>query len=293
MQTILFGLSTAISWAVADIFIAHSTKTIKPVLAAAWVNFIGSVIFCIYYLLFISKPVSTVAMDGLWLSALAGFFITVASAFFFIALHRGPIGIVSALSSTYPAVTLILAISMFEATINLRQGIGFAMVLTGVVAAAGFHSTPKVGAPFTVGHGTLPALLAALCWGIGYALLAQGVKLLGWQLATLVQFIVIAACCLLYIVIMMQRSVISITAFKATVLNPFTFGAAITQQGGAILLNIGLSGDITGGSIIVALSACYPVLTAIMAYFIFKERVPLLALAGGLLAIIGIITLSL
>ncbi len=292
MQTLLFGLSTAINWAVADIFIAHSTKTIKPLVAAAWVNFIGSVLFGIYYLLFIGNPITAVAIDGLWMSALAGFFITVASAFFFIAVHRGPIGIVSALSSTYPAVTLILAVSIFQATINLRQGIGFAMVLTGVVAAAGFHSTPKEGERFVLGHGTFPALVAALCWGIGYALLAQGVKLVGWQVATIVQFIVIATICLLYVAVLIKRSLIKLKTFKEAVLNPFTFGAAITQQGGAILLNIGLSGDTTGGSIIVALSACYPVLTAIMAYFIFQERIPLLALAGGLLAIIGIVTLS-
>jgi len=68
--------------------------------------------------------------------------------------------------------------------------------------------------------------------------------------------------------------------------------AAATQQGGAILLNLGLSSDATGGSIVVALSSCYPVLTTVMAYFLFKEKIPLLALAGGSLAIAGIVVLS-
>ena len=80
---------------------------------------------------------------------------------------------------------------------------------------------------------------------------------------------------------------------KSSIKNPFIIGSAITQQAGAVLLNIGLSGDETGGSIIVALSSCYPVLTTIMAYFLYKERIPFLALAGGSLAIAGIVVLSL
>ena len=61
--------------------------------------------------------------------------------FFFKAIHQGPIGLVSALSSTYPAVPLVLAISIFSATLSSRQGVGFAMVIVGVVAAAGFHAS--------------------------------------------------------------------------------------------------------------------------------------------------------
>jgi drug/metabolite transporter (DMT)-like permease len=79
---------------------------------------------------------------------------------------------------------------------------------------------------------------------------------------------------------------------KTSVRNPFILGAGITQQLGAILLNVGLSGDNAGGSIVVALSACYPVLTTIMAFYFFKERIPLAAVMSGALAIAGIVILS-
>jgi drug/metabolite transporter (DMT)-like permease len=137
------------------------------------------------------------------------------------------------------------------------------------------------------------ALLAAISWGIAYGLLAEGVKLLGWEVASLVQFGVLAACCLLFVLAVQRRHDIGTSTVKSAVKNPFILGASVTQQTGAILLNIGLSNDTTGGSIIVALSACYPVLTTIMAYFFFKERIPFLALFGGLLAVIGIVALSL
>ena len=247
--------------------------------------------FVIYYLLFIQIPVPANILGVVW-SALAGFFISIAAVFFFKAIHQGPIGLVSALSSTYPAVTLVLAISIFSATLSTRQSVGFAMVIVGVVAAAGFHAsgTNKTKSAST---GTLMALLAALTWGIGYGLLAEGVKLLGWQAASLVQFSVLAVCCFLLIVFTRKRYETSFSTMESSIKNPFILGSAITQQAGAVLLNIGLSGDETGGSIIVALSSCYPVLTTIMAYFLYKERIPFLALAGGSLAIAGIVVLSL
>ena len=292
MQTILFGIATATVWAFADIFIAKSTKVIKPVFAAALVTLLGALVFGIYYLLFIRLPIP-LKVEGIIWSVLSGFFIALASAFFFKALFKGPIGIVSALSSTYPAVTLLLAISIFDATITITQGLGFSMVITGVVAAAGFHATGNSNESKSKSSGTWMALFAAGAWGIGYGLLAQGVKVLGWEVASVLQFSALAFCCLLFILIMWKPYAISLTAFNGAIKNPFILAAAATQQGGAILLNIGLSGDSTGGSIVVALSACYPVLTTIMAYFYFKERIPYLALAGGLLAIIGIVTLSL
>ena len=118
------------------------------------------------------------------------------------------------------------------------------------------------------------ALLAALTWGIGYGLLAEGVKLLGWQAASLVQFSVLAVCCLLLILFTRKRYETNFSTIESSIKNPFILGSAITQQAGAVLLNIGLSGDETGGSIIVALSSCYPVLTTIMALLSLQGKNP-------------------
>jgi drug/metabolite transporter (DMT)-like permease len=290
MHTSLYGIFAAISWAFADIFIARSTRTIRPIIAAALVNLIGALFFGIYYALFMRHQIPADLTGIVW-SSVAGFCIVLASVFFFIALQKGPIGIVSALSSTYPAVTLVLALSVFDAVINSTQILGFAMVIVGVVATAGLHAqSPKL--KNSTASGTWPALMAAMFWGIGYGFLAEGVSLLGWEAASVVQFSVLALCCLLFIVVVCIKNPENFLLLKACLNNRFILGAAVTQQLGAILLNIGLSGDSAGGSIIVALSACYPVLTAIMAFFIFKERIPIAALLAGALAIAGIVVLS-
>ena len=52
MHTSLYGILAAINWAVADIFIAQSTKTIRPIIAAAAVNLLGAIAFGVYYVIF-------------------------------------------------------------------------------------------------------------------------------------------------------------------------------------------------------------------------------------------------
>jgi drug/metabolite transporter (DMT)-like permease len=165
------------------------------------------------------------------------------------------------------------------------------MVIAGVVTTAGLHSAninPNTGSR----PGTWAALMAAISWGIGYGFLAEGVKLLGWVAASAVQFSVLAFFCSFCLLIVKIQNSDPALSPRSLMKNPFILGAAVTQQLGAILLNIGLSDDTTGGSIIVALSACYPVLTTIMAFFVFKERIPLPALVAGALAIAGIVVLS-
>ena len=291
MSTIFFGLCTATAWSIADIFIVHSTRTVKPLAAAAWVNLIGAVSFGIYYIFFVadSLPSDTI---GVGLSAAAGVFIIIASAFFFEAINRGPVGLVSALSGTYPAVTLALATLVFGATITANQGIGFAMVVIGVVVAAAFHAGPASSEKQN-GSGIVQALVAACFWGMGYGLLGEAVTRVGWMAASLVQFATIALFCFLCIVKTRKRDHSGSDNILTPMFNPFILGAALTQQTGAVLLNIGLGGDAAGGAITVALSACYPVLTAILAFFLFNERISKIVLFGGLLAIGGIVVLLL
>jgi drug/metabolite transporter (DMT)-like permease len=286
-----YGILAAVSWAVADIFIAQSTKTVRPVIAAALVNLIGAILFALYYLLFIRQQIPANFVGLAW-SSLAGLCIALASAFFFIALHKGPIGIVSALSSTYPAITLAVALSIFGANIHSAQVLGFLMVIIGVVGTAGLHSH-NTGRNAGTGLGTWPALAAALLWGIGYGFLAEGVNVLGWEAASAVQFIVLAVSCLVFLLVLLRKESQTTSVIKASLRNWFIMGAAVAQQFGAIFLNVGLSGDVTGGSITVALSACYPVLTTIMAFYIFKERIHIFTMIAGAVAIAGIVILSL
>lgn len=289
-QLLLFGISTAAVWALADIFIAKATKTIRPVFAAALVNVLGALLFAIYYASFVRDGIDADVAG--WAYALGGgLFIALASMFFFIALSKGPVGISSAISSTYPAGTLALATLVFGAAIDGQQGFGISMVIVGVAVASGLFKRDKVKKKRGL-SGPVVALFAAAAWAVGYALLAESVARLGWQAATLLQM---AAIAVVYAVLSFTtRKTNGITSYtlRMCARDKFIIGAALTQLAGGLLLNIGLEHDTTGGSVIVALSSCYPILTVMLAYVYLSERVPLSSLLGGLLGVVGVVVLS-
>lgn len=288
LPVILAGIGAATAWGLVDVCIAKSTQTIRPVLAAGLVNSLGAVLFTVYYFVFVEPPPS-LTVGGIWLSVAAGIFVAIASMIFFVALKKGPIGIVSAISSTYPAVTLLLVMGVFGATVSRQQLLGIVMVIVGVAIASGLASKTKFRAQSL---GPFIAIGAAISWGVGYGLLAQGVEQLGWQTATLVQALATMACFLLLGVVGLKRGKLTGGSFRTALSNPFIAGAAVLQQVGATLLPIGLSIDKTGGSVVVALSACYPILVMVLAYTFFAERAGRVALAGGLVGIGGIVVLS-
>jgi drug/metabolite transporter (DMT)-like permease len=291
LSVILTGIGTASVWGLADIFIAQSTKSIKPIFAAGLVNSLGALLFTFYYLLFV-RETTNLSTTGIWFSMAAGSFIAMAGIFFFIGLHHGPVGIVSAISSTYPAITSVIAISIFGASVSIQQMIGIGLVVIGVTIAADLLTKTNRKLSEESNIGPLIAILAAACWGVGYGLLAEGVELLGWQVATLIQVWSLTVCYLVLGLFTSKQSKLTKTSVQAALTNPFLFGAVLMQQAGATLLNIGLSIDKAGGLIVVALSACYPILTTILAFIYFKERASPIALAGGLLSIVGIVTIS-
>ncbi|MFD0587340.1 DMT family transporter [Paenibacillus sp. GCM10027627] len=291
IQLLLFGVSTALLWSFADIFIARATVTVKPVLAAGIVNIGGALLYALFYMLTVNDR-TTLEISGIIYGLGGGAFIAFASMFFFVALARGPIGISSAISSTYPAGTLPLAVFLFGASIQLPQVLGVAMVAIGVALASGLLSK-RDGAKRQKGaSGPVMALFAAAGWAVGYALLAESVALIGWRAATLFQM---AAVGFIFVVVLIARhNSIASSEFglRSAIRNKWVIGAMLTQLAGGLLLNIGLEYDTSGGSIIVAVSACYPILTTAYAYFYLHERVPATSMLGGLLGIIGVVVLS-
>jgi drug/metabolite transporter (DMT)-like permease len=238
LSVILTGIGTATVWGLADIFIAQSTKSIKPIFAAALVNSLGAPLFTFYYLLSVRETIN-LGMTAIWFSVAAGSFIAAAGVFFFIGLHQGPVGIASAISSTYPAVTLVIAISIFGTSISVLQMLGIGFVVIGVTIASGLLTKTKRNVSQESNVGPLIATLAAACWGVGYGLLAEGVELLGWQVATLIQEWSLAVFYLMLGLVTSKHTKLTKTSFQTALTNPYLLGGVFLQQAGATLLNLG------------------------------------------------------
>jgi drug/metabolite transporter (DMT)-like permease len=280
------GLGAAISWGISDYLAAHSAKKIGPILASAVINILGSLLFIIIYFLFFREQ-TTSSLSGIIYSSTAGIALSLGAYALFKGLEKGPVSIVSPLTSLYPLVTTLLAVAVFSAKLSFGQSLGIMLIILGVIVASGLASVKK--SERKIASGPKYALLAALFWGIGYSLLAQGIQKIGWQASSVIEFAFVAISFVVLTPLFKGGEKINSNTILAALKNKYILGTAIIQLAGVIALNFALSKESSSGAIVTAISATYPLLTVFLALKHMKEKVDLLPLLGAFAGIIGVI----
>ncbi len=287
----VLGITAALSWGTSDFLCAKSAKIVGPILASALINILGAVTFIIVYILF-WHPNIQITGSALAFAVVAGVFLSLGAIAFFVGIGEGPVSIVSPVASTYPLITTLLALAVFHASLDSREVTGILLVIVGVTAASGLLNWRKSNRKVT--RGPAFAMLAALGWGIGFALLAQAIKRVDWPIATMFEFVIVAITFLLLVPFIKGDEIISRPTIYAGLKNKFVIGAGLIQLLGGIALNVGISrSTASGGAIIIAISACYPILTIFLALKHFNEKVKYISLAGAFVGIAGVVILSL
>ena len=286
----LLGLSAAIAWGFSDFLCAKASKNLGPITASLLVNLVGAAGFGILYLVFMHPQLHLTAA-GFWYAFGAGMVLTLGSLCFFKSLAIGPVSLVSPIGGAYPLVTTALALFAFHATLSRQQLIGIACIMIGLLLAAEIISNEKIFK--RVGAGPAWGLMTALVWGTGFALLAQGIQRLGWQVASLIEFGGVLVLLAVIIPFVRSSEAITFTKLRRLSTNKYIVGAGLIQLLGVIALNNGISVEASSGAIVTAISACYPILTVFLALRSFKENVKLIPLLGGFISIFGVVVLTL
>jgi drug/metabolite transporter (DMT)-like permease len=142
-------------------------------------------------------------------------------------------------------------------------------------------------------RGSAFALLTALSWGFGFALMAEAIARIGWHFATLLEFDVELIAYAIALPFIKSGEVISRKTLREGLTNKFVLGAGFVQLIGVLAVNIGISkSSANAGTIVTAISSCYPIITIALALKHFKEKIGFVPLTGAVLGILGIVVLS-
>lgn len=287
---IICGLAAGIGWGFSGFFDAKASKSDGPILASFLINGFVALGYAIVYLLFFSQGHHLQA-SGIWYAIASGVVITAGALMYFKGLALGPVGLVSPLSASYPLITTLVALVLFQARPSGIQLIAILMIMAGVMAASGILSARGVGSR-KLERGPLLGLCTAIAWGAGYALASQAISRLGWQLASLIEFGAMAVAFGIFIPLVTSEKITINHVLKASK-NKFILLSGGISLCAAVALNIGLSREQSSGAIVSALSACYPVLTVLLARRHFDELIDRVPLIGAFVSITGVIVLSL
>lgn len=287
---ILLGLIAAIGWGISGFFDAKSSRSVHPIVASLVVNGLLTIIYSICYFMFLHTTF-TIDHTGVFYASAGGAIIAIGALAYFKALAIGPIALVSPMSSAYPLVTTLLATVFFGAIFTPGQGIAIGFISLGILAVTEFLSS--ITKRKIISRGPLMGLFTALCWGIGYALVAQAVQAAGWQQATLVELIAMMVSFGIAIAFLKDRRAVTVTAIIVAIKNKNIIIASTVALVAALSFNIGFMYDTTGGAIVATFSAFYPVLTVLLALRHFKERINKTQFIGAAISICGVILLTL
>ncbi|MFG2759435.1 EamA family transporter [Streptomyces wuyuanensis] len=286
-MTALFALATSLLWGLADFGGGLLTRRI-PALTVVVVSQIVAV--AVLGAIVVATGAWTEAGPQLWYAVAAGVVGPVAMLSFYKALALGPMGVVSPLGSLGVVVPVSVGLLLGERP-GLLQFAGIGVAVVGVLLAGG----PELrGAPVQR-QAILLTLLAAFGFGSVMALIAEAsTTITGLFLALFVQRV--------------TNVVVGGAALYASVKRG---GRALPEGGGTglvvrslpALAFVGLADVAANGTYSIAaqqgpvavaavLASLYPVVTALAARGVLKERLRAVQAAGAGLALVGTVLLA-
>ncbi|MCX5588145.1 EamA family transporter [Streptomyces erythrochromogenes] len=286
-MTALFALATAVLWGLADFGGGLLTRKI-PALTVVVVSQVVAVV--VLGAVVLGTGAWHEADPRLWFAVAAGLVGPVAMLSFYKALALGPMGVVSPLGSLGVVVPVAAGLMLGERP-GPGQFAGIAVAVVGIVLAGG----PELrGAPVQR-QAVVLTLVAAFGFGAVMALIAQAsTTLTGLFLALFVQRVTNVAVGGAALWVQSRRGVPAL---------PEGTGPRILWGLLPALAFVGLADVAANGTYSVAaqngpvtmaavLSSLYPVITALAAFAVLKERLRTVQAAGAGLALAGTVLLA-
>ncbi|MFI1470282.1 EamA family transporter [Streptomyces wuyuanensis] len=286
-MTALFALATSLLWGLADFGGGLLTRRI-PALTVVVVSQIVAV--AVLGAIVVATGAWTEAGPQLWYAVAAGVVGPVAMLSFYKALALGPMGVVSPLGSLGVVVPVSVGLLLGERP-GLLQFAGIGVAVVGVLLAGG----PELrGAPVQR-QAILLTLLAAFGFGSVMALIAEASTTITG----------------LFLALFVQRVTNVLVGGAALYVSVKRGGRALPEGGGTGLIVrslpalafVGLADVAANGTYSIAaqqgpvavaavLASLYPVVTALAARGVLKERLRAVQAAGAGLALVGTVLLA-
>jgi drug/metabolite transporter (DMT)-like permease len=290
---IILGLAGAVCWGVADFIARFASRRVGAYRTLLFMQVFGFLGLSAY--LKWTHGFAQISVHG-WqpwaFGAIAGVVNMIASLALYYSFQIGVMSVAAPVSSSYPALTVALALLSGEHMQALR-GFGLTVTLAGVVLASTSFAANSTHAPADSGHAR-----ARLTKGVGWAIVAAvGFGFLFWFLG--------------FHVVPVLGSVVSVWMIRLTSLAVLVLAAAPTRQSlklppGSVwwlLLGVGLldtaafvfnnAGLHTGQvSVVSVLASLYGAVTVVLAWIFLRERLERSQWLGIVLIFAGIILVS-
>ena len=302
----MYGLIAAAGWGISSVAAAQAARRMGT-LAALLISQVTGTIVLAAVLAALHPHLLTLASTTVLGLAGAGLFSLLGWLTYYRALEHGPVGIVSGAAATYGGVTAILALFVLGEPLGRFGGIGDALAVAGVAAAA-MQPAARPSAISTDGipmprqwvvdgrapnrgvhgrpwPGLLLALASALTYGTGAFWLGAYAASAGWLVSALTVYVISVTVLLVALICRQQRPRGGLTGVAWAV----TAGLAEAVA----LVAFARGGQAGQVAVTAAVSSTYPVIPLAVGLVLFRERLSALQVLGICVTVTGLTLVSL
>jgi len=284
LTPLLFGVGAALGWGIGDYAGALSSRRIGVLWTSLGMQILGTALYAAGLALIGQFPTITTAAIP-WAIALAA--IGSSALFvFYKALALGPIAVVSPVSASYAAVTVILVVVFLGERLSAAQIVAISVTFVGIVLASSDLRAivQTLGRPLP---GIRLAFVATLGFGMyGAALAAATREHDGLELVLLAR---IASAALLAAAVVATRAAVPTDRRPATLGLLVLIGIFDTAANVSFVLGV----EAGYASIVATGSGLYPVLPAFLAILFLGERLVPNQYLGIAITVAGLVALGL
>lgn len=278
MTSIVFGLATAVFFACSTLLSDRAVRRIDPWSVVAWVTFFGLILTT--PLVIAAGVPDTLNGDVLRWMAVSGIGNVGGLALTAYALRIGKVGIVAPIVATEGAIAAVIAASLGESIAPIIAFFLLLIVIGVIIAAAGPDP-----APVEHERPVLAAVLAtAAAASFGLSLYATGY--ISGELPSswvLLPSRLVGAIAIFIPLLLLRRLQITRIAL------PMVFAMSITEFLGFWAFSLGAR-DLVGVTSV--LSSQFAPIAAVAAYFLFKEKLGRIQIAGVVLLVFSVTSLT-
>lgn len=285
MLPILLGLGSALSIGVGDFVAGVASRRVPSMLVGFWTQAVGATMGVLFLL--ILRPHLTPGQ--LPISILAGLATGVGLALLYRAMSIGAISLVAPIVACAVVIPVIFAVLQGEALSRLAA-VGVVAIVGGIVLAS-LQPAPVAGDPTDTGRegdrqAVILSIFAAIAFGAYYTLVDLAPQSGDWGALWTAGSARVASLGVQTALILLARQRFT---WPGRYFPHLAAAGALDQLS---LIFLGLGALTTAFGVVAALTGLYPVVTSLLGVLLLRERLTRLQASGAVLALAGVMLVS-
>ncbi len=282
-MAIIFALLAFFGWGVGDIFGTVASRKIGPYSTTIWFIFFQFLIFIVFAPFFLGE-LKNLTFGFLIINLILGLIAAGASTTFYEAMKEGSASLAGTIVGSFAALTVILSLIFLGERLSLPQSLAILIIFGGmIIALLDFKTLTQ--SKLLKSRSIVFALASMILWGIYWAFLKIPVQAIGWYwpivFSQIMYFVV-------FIYMRFKKMKLEKPTAKgilpALVLNSLILGI------GSFSYNLGIERGLV--AVVAPIAGAYSVLFAILAYFVFHDKLRKKEGIGIVVTLVGIVLLS-